>query len=60
MPALWQELYTNLTIPEPKPLFDQAVNLVLFEDLLKGYFKVDVHATPNQHILSTDCQHLSN
>ena len=38
------ELYTNLTIPEPDPLFDQAVNLVLFEDLLKGYFK---DATPH-------------
>ena len=59
MPALLQELYTNLTIPEPDQLFDQAVNLFLFEDLLKGYFKVYVHATPHQHILSTDCQHLS-
>ena len=44
MLALWEELYTNLTIPEPDPLFDQAVNLVLFEDLLKGYFK---DATPH-------------
>ena len=48
-----------MTIPEPDPFFDQAVNLVPFEDLLKGYFKIDVHATPHQDILSTDCQHLS-
>ena len=42
LPKLWKYSYSKMGIEKLEPLFHQIVNIVVFERLLKDYFKPSV------------------